>query len=62
MQEGNHVVMVIIYIDDLIIFACHMISMKAIKAMLEREYEMSDLRELYFCLGVEFSERKQLIP
>jgi hypothetical protein len=54
MQEGQHVVIVIIYVDDLIILASLMSSMKALKAMLEREYEMSDLGELHFCLGVEF--------
>ncbi len=54
MQEGQHVVIVIIYVDDLIILASLMSSMKALKAMLEKEYEMSDLGELHFCLGVEF--------
>ena len=54
MQHGKDVVMVIIYVDDLIILANRMSSMKALKAMLESEYEMSDLGELHFCLGVEF--------
>ena len=54
MQEGNDVVMVITYVDDLIILASRMSSMKALKAMLEREYVMSDLGDLHFCLGVEF--------
>jgi transposase InsO family protein len=54
MQEGQHVVIVIIYVDDLIILASLMSLMNALKGMLEREYEMSDLGELHFCLGVEF--------
>ena len=54
MQEGNDMMMVIIYVDDLIILASCMSSVKALKAMLEREYKMSDLGELHFCLGVEF--------
>ena len=54
MQECIDVVMVIIYVDDLIILANRMSCMKALKAMLESEYEMSDLEELHFCLGVEF--------
>lgn len=54
MQKGQHVVIVIIYVDDLIILASCMSSLKALKAMLENEYEMSDLGELHFCLGVEF--------
>ena len=47
-------VIIIIYVDDLIILASLMSSMKALKAKLEKDYEMSDLRELHFCLGVEF--------
>jgi len=27
-----------------------------VKAKLEEEYEMSDLKKLYFCLGVEFEK------
>ena len=54
MQEGNDVVMMIIYVDDLIILASRLSSMKALKGMLEREYEMSDLEDLHFCLGIEF--------
>ena len=54
MQNRIDVVMVITYVDDLIILASRMSSMKALKAMLEREYEMSDFRDLHFCLGVEF--------
>ena len=46
--------MVIIYVDDIIILANRMSCMKALKAMLDSEYEMSDLGELHFCLGVEF--------
>ena len=58
MQEGEHVMIVIIYVDDLIILANYMSSMKVLKAMLEKEYEMTDLDELYFCLGVEFVRDK----
>ena len=54
MQKGQHVVIVIIYVDDLIILASCMSSLMALKAMLDNEYEMSDLGELHFPLGVEF--------
>ena len=36
-EEGNDVVMVIIYVDDVIILASRMSSMKTLNAMLERE-------------------------
>ena len=54
MQTDHHVVIVIIYVNDLIILASLMNSMSALKAMLEKKYEMSDFGELHFCLGVEF--------
>ena len=47
-------VIVIIYVDDFIILANAMSSLKALKALLEKEYEMSDLGKLHYCLGVEF--------
>lgn len=45
---------VIIYVDDLIILASLMSSMKALKALLEKVDEMSDVCELHLCSGVEF--------
>ena len=54
MQNGHHVVIVIIYVDDLIILTSLMSSMNALKAMLEKEYKMSDVGQLHFCLRVEF--------
>ena len=47
-QEGKDVVLVIIYVDDLIILAIRVSSMKALKAMLESEYEMSDFGGVAF--------------
>jgi len=43
-----------IYVDDWIILASLMSFMKAIKAMLYEEYKMSDLGELFYCLGSAF--------
>ena len=48
MEEGKDVVMVNTYVDDLIILANRMSSIKALKATLESEYEISDLEELHF--------------
>ena len=48
-----------IYVDDLNIFASPMGSMKALKAMF-KEYQISDLDKLCFCLGVEFVRDKRV--
>jgi hypothetical protein len=45
---------VIIYVDDLIILASNVSILKWLKSRLEEEFEMSDLGELHYCLGVEF--------
>jgi ribosomal protein L12E/L44/L45/RPP1/RPP2 len=45
---------VIIYVDDLIILASNVSILKWLKSRLEDEFEMSDLEELHYCLGVEF--------
>jgi hypothetical protein len=43
-----------VYVDDLIISPSKMELKDALKSKLEAEYEMTDLEELQYCLGVEF--------
>jgi hypothetical protein len=45
---------VIIYVDDLIILASNVSILKWLKSRLEDEFEMSDLGELHYCLGMKF--------
>ena len=54
-QVGAHVMLVLVYVDDLIILSSNVETMGALKAKLEAEYEMTDLGELHYCLGVEFA-------
>ena len=51
-QTSKSLLIVIIYVDDLIILASDMDMMKGLKFKLEEEYDMSDLGELHFFLGV----------
>jgi transposase InsO family protein len=53
-QTSEYLLIVIVYVDDLIILASNMTMMKVLKDKLQAKYEMSDLGELHFCLGVEF--------
>ncbi len=46
--------LVLVHIDDLIILSSNVETMSTLKAKLEAEYEMTNLRELIYCLGVEF--------
>ena len=54
-QVGPHVMLVLVYVDDLIILSSNVETMSALKAKLEAEYKMTDLGELHYCLGVEFA-------
>ncbi len=53
-QTGEYLLIVIIYVDDLIILANNVSILKWLKSRLEDEFEMSDLGELLYCLGMEF--------
>ena len=54
-QSKEFLMIVILYVDDLIILTNTLKKMDWLKAKLEKEYEMSDLGELHYCLGVEFA-------
>ena len=47
---------VIIYVDDLVILSSDVEMIIELKVSLERKFEMSDLGELHFFLGVHFRE------
>ncbi len=55
---GEYLLIVIIYVDDLIILASNVSILKWLKSRLEDEFEMSDLGELHYCLGVEFERNR----
>jgi hypothetical protein len=51
---GEYLLIIIIHVDDLIILARNVSILKWLKSRLEDEFEMSDLGDLHYCLGVEF--------
>jgi len=51
-QTSEYLVIVIVYVDDLIIMTNTMSIMNELKAMLKKVYDMSDLGELHYCLGL----------
>ena len=50
--------MAFLYVDDLIILANNVTRLKWLKSELHKEFEMSDLGELHYCLRVEFEKIK----
>jgi hypothetical protein len=59
LQTCHYIVIVIIYVDDLIILASNVDVINELKASLESEFEMSDLGELHFFLGVHFERDRK---
>jgi hypothetical protein len=51
-EEGLHMV-VILYVDDLIITGSHQKRISHTQELLRREFEMTDLGLMHFCLGIE---------
>ena len=44
---------IIIYVDDLVIGGEHLADIKKVKTMLSRKFEMKDMNELHYFLGIE---------
>ena len=58
-QTGEYLLIVLIYVDDLIILASLLAKLAWLKAKLKEEFELSDLGELKYCLGVEFERDRE---
>ena len=50
--------MAILYVDDLIILANNVTQLKWLKSEFAKEFEMRDLGELHYCLGVKFNRKR----
>jgi hypothetical protein len=60
-QTGDYILVTILYVDDLIILSSDVTKLKWLKSQFEKDFEMSDLGELNYCLGVQFQrDRKTL--
>ena len=51
--------MTIFYVDDLIILASNMTQLLLLKSEPEREFEMSNLGELHYCVEIKFEMNKE---
>jgi hypothetical protein len=57
-QTRRYILIVLIYVDDLILLSSDKEKMSELKASLEEEYNMSDLGELHFFLGVHIERNR----
>ena len=51
---GEYLLVGILYVDDLIILISNVTQLKWLKSELKKEFEISDIGELHYCLKVEF--------
>ena len=58
---GEYFLVTILYVDKLIILASNVTQSKWLKSELEKEFEINDLGELHYCLGIEFERNKKPI-
>ena len=56
---NDYLLVTILYVHDLIILASIITQLKWFKSELEKECKMSDLRELHYCLRVEFERNRE---
>ena len=50
---------IIFYMDDLIILASNVTLLALVKSKLEKEFEIKDLQELHYCIGIEFDKNRE---
>jgi hypothetical protein len=52
-KKDRGIVVIVIYVDDLIITRDSDVNIFDMKKLLKQKFEMKDLRELYYFLGIE---------
>lgn len=55
-KEGEDIVLVAIYVDDLMVASNNPRKLRQLKTELSKSFEMKDLGLLNFCLGIEFKQ------
>jgi hypothetical protein len=58
-QTIEYLLVAILYVDDLIIWASHVTQFKWFKSKFEKEFEMSDLKQLHYCLGLQLKKNRE---
>ena len=57
-QSSSFLLIVIIYVDDLIMLSSDLTVLQELKSRLEEEFDMSDIGELHFFLGVQMERNR----
>ena len=46
-------IIIILYVDDLVIGGEHLVNINKVKSLLSNKFEMTDMKELHYFLGIE---------
>ena len=55
-QEGDSLVIIAVYVDDILIAARSLTDMNRIKTSLKNIFDIKDLGPIHYCLGIEFKQ------
>ncbi len=57
--EGKKLIIIVVYVDDSTLLSNNVDLMEDTKKFLSKEFEMSDLKSLHFCMGMEILYDKE---
>ena len=52
-RSDSSPIVIILYVNDLVIGAEHLVDINKVKSLLSSKFEMIDMKELYYFLGIE---------
>jgi Reverse transcriptase (RNA-dependent DNA polymerase) len=60
-RKGKKICILIVYVDDIVLTSNDPVEMKRLKVSLAKEFEMKDLGELHYFLGIEVARSKKRV-
>jgi Reverse transcriptase (RNA-dependent DNA polymerase) len=58
-MKGEKIYILVVYVDDIVLTGNDPVEMKRLKTSLAKEFEMKDLDELHYFLGIEVARSKK---
>ena len=52
-RDSGSLIVIILYVDDLVIGGEHLVDINKVKSLLSNKFEMTDMKELHYFLGIE---------
>ena len=52
-NESKSPIVIILYMDDMVVGGEHLVDINKVKSLLSNKFEMTDMKELHYFLGIE---------